>query len=117
MQYTGSARVLRYLGEVVGTFAFLLVILVFGGLTFGAFAVGLALAVMILAFGWFGSYAFNPAVATMLAVEKNTKEEYTDLPFIIIAEFIGAFAAFGMSKWARGLGYAFPTDPVTVVPP
>lgn len=107
--YSASARALRYLCEAIGTCIFFTVILVFGGTTYGAFAVGLALAVAILAFGFVGSYFFNPAVAVVLAVNTNKRNEYLDLPGIIVSEFIGGFAAYGLTKWARNLGYSFPT--------
>ena len=81
-----------------------------GATTYGAFCVGLALSIAIFAFGWVGAAAFNPAVAIVLAVRSNTTDEFLDLIGLIISEFLGGFAAYGIVTWAENLNYKLPSS-------
>lgn len=94
MSTTIAQRCLRYFGEFIGTFVFLTVIINYGGTRYGGFPIGLALAVMVFAFGYITKGAFNPAVSLMLAVQGEI--DWTDFAIYVLVQCLAAMAVYGM---------------------
>ena len=84
---------LKYLVEFIGTFIFLGVILnvVNQKVKWAAFAVGLALAVVVLWGGGISGGHFNPAVSVMFFLNKQLS--MVDLVGYIVAQVLGGVAA------------------------
>lgn len=84
---------LKYIVEFIGTFIFLGVILnvVNQKVKWGAFAVGLALAVVVLWGGGISGGHFNPAVSVMFFLNKQLST--IDLIGYIVAQILGGASA------------------------
>jgi|TARA_A100001015_G_scaffold288725_1_gene359867 aquaporin Z len=84
---------LKYLVEFIGTFIFLGVILnvVNQKVKWAAFAVGLALAVVVLWGGGISGGHFNPAVSVMFFLNKQLST--IDLIGYIVAQILGGASA------------------------
>lgn len=82
----------KLLVEFLGTLFFLFVIITTGN----AFAIGAALAVVILAGGHISGGHFNPAVTLMMAVAG--KQPMRDVAPYILAQCAGGLGAFGLSQ-------------------
>ena len=78
----------KSLAEFLGTYIFLFVIIYLGN----PWAIGLALTIVILLFGKISGGNFNPAVTVMMVLAK--KEPLSELIPYILAQLLGAFAAF-----------------------
>lgn len=81
----------NFVGELIGTFIFVSVILLTASQVYGAFSIGLALTISILLVSKFSLGALNPAVAIALWAKKTI-----NLPTMIvyiIAEIIGGLLA------------------------
>lgn len=81
----------NFLGELLGTFFFIAVILITASQIYGAFSIGLALTIGILFVSKLSLGALNPAVAIALWAKKAI-----NLPTMIIyilAEIIGGLLA------------------------
>ena len=77
----------KFLAELLGTYIFLLVIIIVGN----AWAIGLTLALVIYVFGGISGGNFNPAVTIMLVLAK--KESVADLLPYIVGQVLGAVGA------------------------
>lgn len=77
----------KFLAELVGTFIFMLVIIVTGD----AWLIGLTLSVVIYLLGSVSGGNFNPAATIMLVLAK--KETVSDLLPYIVGQILGAVGA------------------------
>lgn len=78
--------------EFVGTFIFISVILRYATKDWGAFAIGAALAVVILFGGYASGGHFNPAVSLAMYVANNIP--LTKLVGYIVVQLLGGYCAF-----------------------
>jgi len=81
----------NFIGELVGTFIFISVILLTASQVYGAFSIGLALTIGILLVSKFSLGALNPAVAIALWAKGTIKAP--TMIIYILAEIIGGLLA------------------------
>jgi aquaporin Z len=104
-----SSLMIKFFGELTGTFIFILLILVITSKNTEAVKVavpiGLALAVSIVIFGDITGGHFNPAVSFAMFI-KNPKL-FTGLTLLvyITAQVIGAFSALEINKFINSAYY------------
>jgi aquaporin Z len=104
-----STLMIKFFSELIGTFIFILLILVITSKHTDAIVValpiGLALAVSIVIFGDVSGGHFNPAVSFAMFI-KNPKV-FTGLMLLIyvIAQIIGAFSALEINKFINSTYY------------
>jgi len=104
-----------FIGELIGTFFFISVILITASKIYGAFAIGLALTIGILFVSKLSLGALNPAVAIALWAKGTIKASTTII--YIIAEIIGAGLAVLWWRWGSSSGsgkvtHGFPHNPL-----
>lgn len=87
----------KLLVEFLGTFALVLVVLKTGN----AWLIGATLALGVMLGGGISGGAFNPAVAVGMWMDKKIKEN--ELVLYILAELMGAVAAFSLLRHFKAL--------------
>jgi aquaporin Z len=96
---TIEQRCMKYFSEFLGTFLFLSVILLYAGTLYAGFPIGLALGIMVFAFGYISGGMYNPAVTTMFKI--NGDLDWIDWAFYIIFQMAGGVAALYYFKAAK----------------
>jgi len=89
--------------EFVGTFFLVTVVLLYGSSIYGAFVIGMTLAVAIFFGGYMTTGCFNPAV-TLGNYLNNSLTGIETLSFIII-QFLAAVAAYYFFTNNKSYGY------------
>jgi aquaporin Z len=89
--------------ELLGTFVFISVIFRYASKEWGAFAIGAALAVVVLFGGAISGGHFNPAVSLAMYVGNNIN--VSELMGYIVVQLIGGYAAWAYfaGKLAPGM--------------
>lgn len=80
--------------ELIGTFIFINVIFQFASKEWGAIAIGLALAVVVLFGGSVSGGHFNPAVSVAMCIAK--KIDIATLCGYVVMQLIGGYLAWAM---------------------
>lgn len=101
-----DVRVMKYFVEFLGTFLFLSVILVYAGTVYAGFPIGLALGIMVFAFGYISGGHFNPAVSTMFAVDGTL--EWVDWAFYVTLQIAGGICALFFYRAAKSKNFIPP---------